>query len=298
MINIGFIGASHLAYVSAIASAEKGAGSWKITCFSKSHNFDQFQEPDLYHLFEKNKQHIIFTDNVSDLKKCDLVYLAIDVPTDNNGCSNLTPINEHINCIKKSLNDQAVLVILSQVPPGFTSKIDFPKDRLFYQVETLIFGKAIYRALYPERYIIGSQKKQENLPGIYMEYLEAFNCPIFIMNYESAELAKISINLYLTATVTTTNMLSEICEKVGAEWGDIAETLKLDKRIGPHAYLKPGLGISGGNLERDMQTVKNIAFEHGALVKLLDAEIADSNYRSMWALRTFKKLEHSFVKYQ
>ncbi len=295
-LKIGFVGASHLAYVSAIASAEKGNGNWKVTCFAKSHNFDQFQEPELHELFAKNKQHITFTAHVDDLKNCELVYLAIDVPTDDKGCSDLTPITEYIDYIAPNLDNQAVLVILSQVPPGFTAKVDFSKNRLFYQVETLIFGKAIDRALHPERYIVGALEKQGSLPIVYRQYLEAFNCHIFIMNYQSAELAKISINLYLTATVTTTNMLSEVCEKVGAEWDDIAQTLKLDKRIGPCAYLKPGLGIAGGNLERDMQTIRDIAFEHGAFVKILDAEIADSSYRSNWALRMFKKLESSFAQ--
>ena len=63
------------------------------------------------------------------------------------------------------------------------------------------------------------------------------------MNYESAELAKISINMFLISSVTTTNVISEICEKIDANWNDISLALKLDKRIGKYAYLKPGLGI-------------------------------------------------------
>jgi UDPglucose 6-dehydrogenase len=78
------------------------------------------------------------------------------------------------------------------------------------------------------------------------------------MNYESAELAKISINMYLISTVTTTNILSEICEKAGGDWNDITNSLRLDKRIGKYAYLSPGLGISGGNLERDLCTLQKL----------------------------------------
>ena len=68
------------------------------------------------------------------------------------------------------------------------------------------------------------------------------------MHYESAELAKISINMFLVASVTTANTLAEICEQVGADWVEIVPALRLDKRIGPHAYLNPGLGIAGGNI--------------------------------------------------
>ena len=54
------------------------------------------------------------------------------------------------------------------------------------------------------------------------------------------------------------NLLTKICEDIGAEWQDIIPALKKDKRIGEFAYINPGLGISGGNLERDMFTIKQI----------------------------------------
>ena len=56
---------------------------------------------------------------------------------------------------KKTLNKKAIMIILSQVPPGFTRKVNWLKKKLFYQVETLIFGDALKRAIYPERMIIG-----------------------------------------------------------------------------------------------------------------------------------------------
>ena len=78
------------------------------------------------------------------------------------------------------------------------------------------------------------------------------------MSYESAELTKISINLFLASTITSSNVLTKVCEKVGASWDDITPALKLDKRIGKHAYLKSGLGISGGNIERDITSIKKL----------------------------------------
>mgnify|MGYP003694513951 CR=1 FL=1 len=72
--------------------------------------------------------------------------------------------------------------------------------------------------------------------------LDAFGCPIPPMRYESAELAKISINCCLVASVTVGNTLAELCEQIGADWSEIAPALKLDRRIGPYAYLTPGLG--------------------------------------------------------
>ncbi len=293
---IGFVGASHLSYVSAIAAAEKCGDGFKVVCYAQEHLFEKgkpetlsIQEPDLLRLLDKNKAHLTFTRNLTDISQCELVYLAIDVPTDDQGTSNLSIIRKQIEEMISHLSNSAILVILSQVPPGFTRSIPFPQERLFYQVETLIFGKAMERALFPERFIIGNFGKTKHLPQSYETYLKKFNCPIFVMNYESAELAKISINLYLVATVTTTNTLAEICQHVGADWEDIAETLRLDKRIGPHAYLIPGLGLAGGNLERDLATIQKIAFDHGCFAKLIDAELEDSSYRLHWGLRMLKQ---------
>ena len=59
------------------------------------------------------------------------------------------------------------------------------------------------------------------------------------------------------ASLINTNMIAGVCEKVNADWSSITDALKLDKRIGQHAYLKPGLGFAGGNLERDLKTIKS-----------------------------------------
>ena len=168
---------------------------------------------------------------------------------------------------------------------GFTRQIAFDQDRLFYQVETLIFGRAIERALHPERYIIGAAAPEQPLAPALLTYLSAYGCPILPMRYESAELAKISINMCLVASVTTANMLAEICENIGADWSEIAPALKLDRRIGGHAYLGAGLGISGGNLERDMAAVLRLGGSQGCDVDMVRAWQHNSNYRKDWMLR-------------
>jgi len=104
------------------------------------------------------------------------------------------------------------------------------------------------------------------------------------MRYESAELAKISINCCLVASVSVANTLAELCEKIGADWSEIAPALKLDKRIGPHSYLSPGLGISGGNLERDLATVTRIGNSVGTDTGVIAAFQYNSRHRRNWAL--------------
>ena len=102
---------------------------------------------------------------------------------------------------------------MSQVQPGFTRNINWPKKYLFYQVETLIFGNAIERAEKPERIIVGTQDGKLIKNKIYLEYLNSFKCKIINMKYEEAELSKMFINSYLVSNVTLTNLLSKISSK-------------------------------------------------------------------------------------
>ena len=169
---------------------------------------------------------------------------------------------------------------MCQVYPGFCKNIRWNKNQVYYQVETLIFSEAQNRALNPERIIVG--KNKNTIDSNYLKYLKSFNCPILQMNIESAELAKIAINLYLVNSVTLTNILSEVSENINGNWTSISKALKLDKRIEKYAYLKPGLGISGGNLERDLATFKNLLGFNNYYKNFSTNLINISNYRKDW----------------
>src|SRR5207253_8820951 len=124
----------------------------------------------------------------------------------------------------------------------------------------------------------------------YAELLSAFDCPVLVMRYESAELTKISINMCLVSSVSVANTMAELCVKIGADWSEIVPALKLDKRIGEYAYLSPGLGIAGGNLERDLATVVSLANEFGTDDGVVDAWISNSRYRRDWALMVLHRV--------
>jgi UDPglucose 6-dehydrogenase len=110
------------------------------------------------------------------------------------------------------------------------------------------------------------------------------------MRYESAELCKIAINCFLVSSVSTANTLAGICERIGADWAEIVPALRLDRRIGPHAYLQPGLGIAGGNLERDLVTVQRLAAEYGSDARVVTAWQQNSAYCRDWVLRRLSHL--------
>lgn len=291
---IGFAGMTHLGLVSGVSASEKG---FSLVCFDPDaariaalrKGELPVSEPQLDELVKKNAARLKFTADTADLKACDVIYVAPDVATDDRGQSDLQTINALLDTVFAAARSDAVIVVLSQVPPGYTRRRQREGRILYYQVETLIFGRAVERALHPERYIVGCADPAVPLPAAFRVFLEAHGCPILPMRYESAELAKISINMCLVASVTTANTLAELCEKIGADWSEIVPALKLDKRIGPYSYLAPGLGIAGGNLERDLATVCNFADEHGTDAGVVRAWIANSRHRRDWPLRVLQQ---------
>lgn len=292
-IKIGFAGLSHLGLTHALGAAEK---DFDVVAYDNDFNIVselinnkmRVSEPSFDELFNNNKDKILITNYINDLYECDIVYISKDVPTNSGGESDLTEIQSLIKEVIKVINKETILVILCQVPPGFTRSIKC-NNKIYYQVETLIFGEAIKRFLFPERLIVGTYSTKEKLDESYKNYLSSFNCPLFLMNYESAELTKISINIFLVSSVTITNILSEISENIGADWSDIIPALKADKRIGKFSYINPGLGISGGNLERDLSSILKIGNKYNTFTKTIDTFFENSNHRKKWIYNILKR---------
>ena len=295
---IGFVGLSHLGLNYSLATAAKG---FEVVAYDPDAGLAArcaagdfpIEEPGFRELFGAHRAQLDYTADVSRLAACDLVFYALDIRTDERNQSDTGPLTKLIHDTAPFLAAGTTVVLLSQVSPGYTRSLvaalaanpGFKARSFYYQVETLIFGAAVQRAIEPERYIVGAANPTDPVPASFAAWHAAFKCPVLVMRYESAELAKIAINFFLVSSVSTTNTLAEVCEAIGADWNEIAPALRLDRRIGPHAYLKPGLGIAGGNLERDLETVRSLAARHGTDDRVVAAWQANSGYRRDWALR-------------
>ena len=84
-------------------------------------------------------------------------------------------------------------------------------------------------------------------------------------------------------------MLAQVCEKISADWYEIIPALRLDKRIGKQAYLKPGLGISGGNIERDVCSIQTILKKNQQPFSITKAFQENSQYKKSWVYRILKQ---------
>jgi UDPglucose 6-dehydrogenase len=186
---------------------------------------------------------------------CDLMMVAPDVEDHDD----LSSVRTYMNAAVDLLPARLPVVLVSQVPPGFIRPYSRRRSNLFYQVDTIIMNRALERATMPERFVVGCARPHDNLHPDYYTYLTAFNCPIVKMSYESAELSKLAINYYLAKQIETTNALAAVARHVGADWDEMAPGLRLDARIGPHAYIRPG--EPGGHLPRDIRTVERLLGE-------------------------------------
>lgn len=196
-----------------------------------------------------------------------LIFVSEDTPTDEHGIRDVRPIHSLAFQALNSTRHISV-IITSQVEPGFTRQLG-PSSlpRLFHQAETLRIKDAAERALHPEMMIVGCANPDKPLPEAYEKYLMAFSCPVLTMSYESAEFAKIAINAFLISQVETTNMLSRLAARCGADWNQVKRALQNDSRIGPNAYLEPGNWMDSKHLLRDYVTLFDIAkFPNGEML--------------------------------
>jgi len=301
----GFLGLSHLGIVSSIGWASSIGPAMTV-------DFDPalvtqlgagrlpVHEPGLDELFVKARSRMTFSTDPAALSACSLVIVTRDVPTDARNVSDLSAVSALLDAAIPFLRNGVTLAVMSQIPPGFmralanrikTQRPDLDVG-LYYWVETLIFGRAVERYLKPERIILGCEEPGRAISADLDAAVWHFGCPVFRMRYESAEMAKMAINLYLCAGVTYANTMADLCEAVGADWTEMVPALRLDQRIGPAAYIRPSLGIGGGNLERDMITLRDLGQGRGLGVDFIDAMIALNERRAQWVER--KLAEHVF----
>ncbi len=188
-----------------------------------------------------------------DPEEAHIIFISQDSDIGPHGERGLDKVRELIETAKLY---HPILVLTSQVPPGFTRSLEIPD--IYHQAETLRVKDAAQRAAKPEQFIVGCADPKAGLPVSYVEYLMAFPGDIMKVTWEEAEFAKIAINMTLASQVENTNRLWAAASKCGADWNNIVPILQRDKRIGKHSYLEPGDWKKSQHLLRDYVTLKEI----------------------------------------
>jgi len=149
---------------------------------------------------------------------------------------------------------------------------------LVYNPEFIALGSVIKDFLNPDMVLVGASDKRSGDMGkeLYLSTCES-SPDIKVMSLINAEIAKLSLNCFVTMKISFANELASICEKVpGADIDAITDALGSDTRIGPK-YLKGGLGFGGPCFPRDNQAFQALARESGVEPRLGPQVVAINN---------------------
>jgi UDPglucose 6-dehydrogenase len=269
-MNLAIIGAGYVGLVAGTCFAESGndvicvdIDERKIT--SLRGGKVPFYEPGLEELVRRNvkEQRLSFsTDLPAVVARATVIFIAVGTPQGTDGKANVEQVLGTARAIGAAMDGYRILVNKSTAPVGTADQVHnvlAQTTRHPFAVvanpEFLKEGAAVDDFMKPDRVVLGGADPEAlaTLKELYEPFVRTGN-PILVMDARSAEMCKYAANAMLAAKISFINEIAGLCEKLGADIGEVRRAIGLDRRIGPH-FIFPGVGYGGSCFPKDIRAM-------------------------------------------
>jgi len=298
MTSVCVVGLWHLGCVTAACVADAGYHTIgidfdpKVTAKLQDGRAPLF-EPGLDDLISRKlaEGKLTFSSDPAGAASCELVWIALDTPVNDSDVADTSVVRNAVERLFPHLKDDAIVLISSQLPVGSTRALAqtfaarFPGRicHFAYSPENLRLGKAIEIFKHAERVVVGAESDRAR--RLLRPLFDHFTQRLVWVSIESAEMVKHGVNAFLATCVTFANELAVVCERVGADASEVERALRLEPRIGPGAYIKPGAAFAGGTLARDIVFLNAVAEREGLRLPLLGSVMRSNETHKHWPVR-------------
>jgi UDPglucose 6-dehydrogenase len=240
---------------------------------------------------EQRNGTLSFTTDLAAVAGCEVVWVAIDTPVDDEDRADVGSVIEAVEALFPAVVAGTVVLISSQVPVGTTQALAarFAQMRpgiavhFSYSPENLRLGRALDAFERAERIVVGVDGSHAR--DILTPILSRFSAQLVWVSVASAEMTKHAVNAFLATCVTFANEVARVCERVGADAAEVERALRLEPRIGPKAYIRPGGPFAGGTLARDVGFLDEIATRTKVEIPMLQSILGSNAVQKTWPVQ-------------
>jgi len=265
-------------------------------------------EPGLEEMVHRNaeKGRLHFTTDIgSSLAGCEVIFIAVGTPPDEDGSADLKYVLNAAREIGKHMNSYLLVVTKSTVPVGTAGKVKAAvKDELDKRSSDLEFdvasnpeflkeGDAVDDFLKPDRIVVGleSERAEQLMQSLYKPFTLNGH-PIIFMDITSAEMTKYAANAMLATKISFMNDMANLCEIVNADVNMVRKGIGSDSRIGTK-FIYPGAGYGGSCFPKDVKALIKTAKEYKYELRVLKAvEEVNEDQKSVLFHKVMKYFNH------
>ena len=300
-MNICIVGTGYVGLVAAACLAEMGND---VQCIDVNPDIIDLLNSGKIHIYEPGLEPLVkrncaegrlnFDTNLENgIKDALFIFNCVGTPPKENGECDLSYVRQVAGQIGELITDYKIIINKSTVPVGtadmvreiIRKKLDQRGLSVEYDVvsnpEFLKEGDAVNDFLKPDRVIVGTDnvRTAKLLETLYAPFARSRD-KMIVMGIRSAEMTKYAANCMLATKISFMNEIANICERVGADVGDVRAGIGSDKRIGYH-FIYPGVGYGGSCFPKDVKALINTAKESGYTAQIVTAVDAVNNRQKL-----------------